>query len=257
MRWIFSRRSLELPMSRLLVEAVALRLASASVYIFTRKKTHDRRSTSARRFLVWWLRFCFGICLLLALMCNLATVHAYIVCDNDNYFFKHIDEKILPEMGAPSTISSRQFLQITNAQGTGYARSTTRELEFITDVSRKTGILMDPVYSGKALYHLIRELNESPEVLYQHFCWCRSIPINQVACCSEICGEIHSVCTHRRPVWTFRQSSGSSVRHSPRPDPALYDGLAGWSVKRRSYVTSNFLTKSSHASELAYDLNKT
>ncbi|RLN37855.1 hypothetical protein BBJ28_00000491, partial [Nothophytophthora sp. Chile5] len=90
-------------------------------------------------------------------------VHAYIVCDNDEYFHNHIDDQILPAMGAPASISSRQFLQITNAQGTGYARSTTKELEFIYSVSRTTGVLMDPVYSGKALFHLIRELNESPE----------------------------------------------------------------------------------------------
>ncbi|EEY66257.1 D-cysteine desulfhydrase, putative [Phytophthora infestans T30-4] len=89
--------------------------------------------------------------------------HAYIVCDSDEYFHGHIDGQILPAMGAPSDILSRQFLQITNAQGTGYARSTKKELEFIYSVSRKTGVLMDPVYSGKALFHLIRELNEAPE----------------------------------------------------------------------------------------------
>lgn len=98
-------------------------------------------------------------------------MHSYIVCDNDEYFFNHIDKVILPEMGVPESISSRQFLQITNAQGTGYARSTKRELEFITNVSRTTGILMDPVYSGKALFHLIRELNETPEVI--DVCWLR------------------------------------------------------------------------------------
>ncbi|KAE9336600.1 hypothetical protein PF008_g12935 [Phytophthora fragariae] len=89
--------------------------------------------------------------------------HAYIVCDNDEYFHGYIDNKILPAMGAPSDISSRQFLQITNAQGTGYARSTKQELEYIYNVSRTTGVLMDPVYSGKALFHLIRELNDAPE----------------------------------------------------------------------------------------------
>lgn len=93
-------------------------------------------------------------------------VHAYIVCDSDEYFFNYIDTKIMPEMGAPAEISSREFLQITNAQGTGYARSTQAELEFIMSVARTTGVLMDPVYSGKALYHLIRELNEDPAVRF-------------------------------------------------------------------------------------------
>uniref|UniRef100_K3WQE0 Tryptophan synthase beta chain-like PALP domain-containing protein n=1 Tax=Globisporangium ultimum (strain ATCC 200006 / CBS 805.95 / DAOM BR144) TaxID=431595 RepID=K3WQE0_GLOUD len=93
---------------------------------------------------------------------NKVPVHAYIVCDNEEYFYNYIDKRILPEMGAPSELSSREFMQITNSQGTGYARSTKAELEFITNVARTTGVLMDPVYSGKALYHLIRELNENP-----------------------------------------------------------------------------------------------
>ncbi|TYZ59179.1 hypothetical protein PybrP1_007112 [[Pythium] brassicae (nom. inval.)] len=93
---------------------------------------------------------------------NKTPVHAYIVCDSDEYFYNFIDTRILPEMGTPPAISSRAFVQITNAQGTGYARSTQAELEFITNVARATGVLMDPVYSGKALFHLIRELNENP-----------------------------------------------------------------------------------------------
>lgn len=67
-------------------------------------------------------------------------------------------------MGAPGSLSSREFLQISDAQGAGYAQSTTAELEFVIQVAQATGIMMDPVYSGKALYHLIREINECPEV---------------------------------------------------------------------------------------------
>jgi 1-aminocyclopropane-1-carboxylate deaminase/D-cysteine desulfhydrase-like pyridoxal-dependent ACC family enzyme len=125
------------------------------------------------------------------------------VCDNDEYFFKHIDEKILPEMGAPTSISSRQFLQVTNAQGTGYARSTKRELEFITSVSRKTGILMDPVYSGKALFHLIRELNENPVVRGVAMPSESTTTPANVLCCAEIRGQIDPVCAHGRSVRTL------------------------------------------------------
>ncbi len=90
-------------------------------------------------------------------------VHAYIVCDKDEYFFNHIDTKVFSEMGVPPSLSSRNMMQITNAQGTGYARSTAEELEFIKEVACTTGVILDPVYSGKALYHLIRELNEKPD----------------------------------------------------------------------------------------------
>ncbi|TMW68612.1 hypothetical protein Poli38472_006080 [Pythium oligandrum] len=90
-------------------------------------------------------------------------VHAYIVVGDDEYVYKHIDEQVLPEMGAPPELTSRDFLQITDAQGKGYSQSTDEELEFITEVARATGVVVDPVYSGKALFHLVRELNEHPE----------------------------------------------------------------------------------------------
>lgn len=91
-------------------------------------------------------------------------VHAYNVSEHAGFFFEHIDSKILPEMGAPSTLTAREFLTFTDAQGLGYACSTQEELQFITDVARKTGVVMDPVYSGKALFHLVQELRESPQV---------------------------------------------------------------------------------------------
>ena len=50
-------------------------------------------------------------------------------------------------------------------QGIGYARSTEAELRFITDVSMTTGILLDPVYSGKALYYFTKLLSERPDIV--------------------------------------------------------------------------------------------
>ncbi|MBN2135928.1 MAG: D-cysteine desulfhydrase family protein [Acidobacteria bacterium] len=47
--------------------------------------------------------------------------------------------------------------------GEGYGLSTEEELQFIVDVARKEGILVDPVYTGKALRGLIDSL-ESGEI---------------------------------------------------------------------------------------------
>ncbi|OQR82443.1 D-cysteine desulfhydrase [Achlya hypogyna] len=91
-------------------------------------------------------------------------VHSYIVCDSPTYFYDYIDTKILPTMGlAAGTFSSRNFLQMTNAMGVGYAKSTADELEYIASVARQTGVLLDPVYSGKALYVLVKDLQAHPE----------------------------------------------------------------------------------------------
>ena len=46
---------------------------------------------------------------------------------------------------------------------TRYAKSSPQELAFIRDTARGTGILLDPVYTGKAAFGLITELQKSPD----------------------------------------------------------------------------------------------
>ena len=36
--------------------------------------------------------------------------------------------------------------------------------DFITSVARETSIVLDPVYSGKAAYHMVKQLNDNPDV---------------------------------------------------------------------------------------------
>jgi len=47
--------------------------------------------------------------------------------------------------------------------GRGYALSTNEELDTLTRFARKTGIFLDPVYSGKAMHGLITEIERDPE----------------------------------------------------------------------------------------------
>ena len=42
--------------------------------------------------------------------------------------------------------------------GLGYAQSTKDELKFIIDVSKQTGVVLDPVYSGKAARGMVQDL---------------------------------------------------------------------------------------------------
>ena len=42
--------------------------------------------------------------------------------------------------------------------GRGYALSTEEELKFITTVSKETGVVLDPVYSGKAARGMLQDL---------------------------------------------------------------------------------------------------
>lgn len=79
-------------------------------------------------------------------------------------------------------IKSANFDVINGYQGLGYAKSTIEELEFIRDFVSQTGIILDPVYTGKATYGLISEIlngrwSEGRNILFVHtggaFGWTR------------------------------------------------------------------------------------
>lgn len=100
-------------------------------------------------------------------------VHAVGVCDDPNYFYKHV-ATIAKEMGlvvdvasdTSSSVSSleeieefiRENMIVHQGKGLGYAKSTPEELEFVSSFARETGIVLDPVYSGKALYKFYKDV---------------------------------------------------------------------------------------------------
>ncbi len=67
--------------------------------------------------------------------------------------------------------TSRDLIRIENGVGSGYAVSTPGELDRIAHIARATGVLLDPVYSGKAALGMIRDLEANPldgSVLFIH-----------------------------------------------------------------------------------------
>lgn len=89
-------------------------------------------------------------------------VHAVNVCDRPEYFYHHMEEigsKLsldFTKVGRP-----RDWLCIYPGVGSGYARSTEDELTFIRDFGHRTGIVLDPVYGGKALYYFLKNVLHS------------------------------------------------------------------------------------------------
>ena len=67
---------------------------------------------------------------------------------------------ILQQMGVP--LASRRVLRLEDCVGAGYAQSTEEELEFLVDVARATGVVLDPVYSVKAALGIARDLRARP-----------------------------------------------------------------------------------------------
>ncbi|OWF54484.1 bifunctional D-cysteine desulfhydrase/1-aminocyclopropane-1-carboxylate deaminase, mitochondrial-like [Mizuhopecten yessoensis] len=88
--------------------------------------------------------------------------HAITVCDDKVYFTDHIN-KTLCDIRL-DTVHCQDVLDIVEGhKGRGYGLSTQDELEFIMKVSRETGIMLDPVYAGKAAMGLVKELNNNPD----------------------------------------------------------------------------------------------
>jgi len=89
-------------------------------------------------------------------------VHAVGVCDSPDYFYEHIDQ-VAAELGVDFEKygNSREWCTVYPGQGIGYARSTEDELSYMLSVSKTSGIIVDPVYSGKALYYFSKEINQS------------------------------------------------------------------------------------------------
>lgn len=96
-------------------------------------------------------------------------IHAVGVCDSPDYFYSFV-ANICDEMGLllPDGMSTESFVRENMlahpGKGLGYARSTSLELDFISEFAQETGIALDPVYSGKAMYHFMSEvLVKDPE----------------------------------------------------------------------------------------------
>lgn len=89
-----------------------------------------------------------------------ARVLAFGVCDTPDYFYDHVDQ-LCAELGAgPADVgtNARGLLQVVNAKGSGYAISREDELRCIAETAAATGVVLDPVYSGKALHGLLEEM---------------------------------------------------------------------------------------------------
>lgn len=110
----------------------------------------------------------------LALGAHLATsptttpvrVVAYTVCDSPAYFYNYI-EGLFDGLGATPEAcggaSVSDMLRVVDVKGAGYAMSRDDELQTIQRVAMETGVLLDPVYTGKAVHGLLRDMASAPE----------------------------------------------------------------------------------------------
>lgn len=97
------------------------------------------------------------------------------VCDDADFFVKEINgiiDDTLTHLDV-SDINRQNIHIIDGYVGRGYSLSRKEELDAICDLSRHSGIILDPVYTGKTYYGLIHELDKgtfdhAKNILFMH-----------------------------------------------------------------------------------------
>jgi D-cysteine desulfhydrase len=97
------------------------------------------------------------------------SVHAMAVCDDERTFRTTI-AGIVAQAGVlrhPSGAQAELFVHDT-WKGPAYGVASDEQRRFIVDVARRSGLVLDPVYTGKALFGLARMPTKPRRVLFLH-----------------------------------------------------------------------------------------
>lgn len=95
-----------------------------------------------------------------------ARLATFNVCDDEGYFVRTVGdicEQLIVGYKLPVDFDRQRDISIIDGYvGRGYAVSRPEELALLCDVARTEGIFLDPVYTGKAFYGMVRELEQNP-----------------------------------------------------------------------------------------------
>jgi D-cysteine desulfhydrase len=119
---------------------------------------------------------CAGLLLGKKLLGLPAEIYGINVGETAEYFqtrILEIIEKAIKLYRLPVEVKKEEIQIIDGYVGLGYGQSQIQELELIRDVARKEGIILDPVYTGKAMYGLLDQIRKQPKrfgqnVLFLH-----------------------------------------------------------------------------------------
>jgi D-cysteine desulfhydrase len=95
--------------------------------------------------------------------------HAVAVCDDTAYFEGVVGRIVLDAQRLAPELDRAARLRVHDRwKGPGYAVASDEQRRFIVEVARRTGLLLDPVYTGKALFAL-SQLDPKPRrALFLH-----------------------------------------------------------------------------------------
>jgi D-cysteine desulfhydrase family pyridoxal phosphate-dependent enzyme len=96
-------------------------------------------------------------------------VIAMAVCSNSQYFRDVIDQIVVEARAIDPRLSATVPLSVLDDyRGPAYAVASEEQLTFIGKVAQCCGIILDPVYTGKALFGLSRLKDKPERVLFIH-----------------------------------------------------------------------------------------
>ncbi len=102
---------------------------------------------------------------------NEAKVYGFNICDDAAHFKSEVS-KILKDSfrytQAEIPFTSDDILIVDGYVGEGYALSRPEELAFIRELAGMEGIILDPVYTGKAMYGLVQEIRKGTFAAHQN-----------------------------------------------------------------------------------------
>jgi D-cysteine desulfhydrase len=95
--------------------------------------------------------------------------HAMAVCD-DRAYFENVVARIFAETRAlrPELSGPNELVVHDAWKGPAYGVMSDEQLRFLVDVSEKSGLVLDPSYTGKALFGLSRMQPKPPRALFVH-----------------------------------------------------------------------------------------
>ena len=94
---------------------------------------------------------------------NSGKIYGVNVCDNEEYFVNKIYEILIESKKYYNEEIDKIKAEISiiyGYVGAGYAKSRPEELEFINFIAKLEGLILDPVYSGKAMYGMAQEIKK-------------------------------------------------------------------------------------------------
>ncbi|KAL6595070.1 hypothetical protein ACP70R_048173 [Stipagrostis hirtigluma subsp. patula] len=89
-----------------------------------------------------------------------AKVHAFSIWHDPGYLYAHVQDLI---DGLQSGFNAHDIVRVENAKGLGYGMNTAEELQFVKDIASATGIVLDPVSSGKAALRMLKDMAGNPD----------------------------------------------------------------------------------------------